>query len=63
MKKGIKLATFAEMAEKSLYCDLLYFFQRNPKYRFTKKEIVAILRMTLDQMSRYQSEESKTGVL
>ena len=41
-----------EAAKNSLYCDLLYFFKRNPEYKMNQLEFVMILHYLANEFAK-----------
>lgn len=65
IQKGSKMKeknqVLPEYAQKSLYGDLLYFFERNPKFRLKQSELVAILGFVAQRLGNCLANDRKQG--
>lgn len=63
IQKGSKMKeknqVLPEYAQKSLYGDLLYFFERNPKFRLKQSELVAILGLLVHRLENRLANNHK----
>lgn len=63
IQKGSKMKeknqVLPEYAQKSLYGDLLYFFERNPKFRLKQSELVAILGLLAHRLGNCLANDHK----
>jgi len=51
-----------EAAENSLYCDLLYFFERNPEYKMNYMELVMVLHYLANEFAKRFKYDATTSI-